>query len=358
MSPHNRRLALGLALLAAVSPAGAQKKLTVKLTHPAAFGHVLAGKRVIVGPVTGDCSKEFADLLAADLAGHGVLAAESDGLPSVRLTADISRCDARRREPLVGSGLPAPHISRVEGRFQSEVRAVDPAGGKELAACTLRAEAQKENRSEGGVPEYPAQSDVKEMTLAKAVAEARRLYLPWTEVRDLPFMDDEECSLKEAFALVNAGDYAGALRVSRTSAGTCQASPKIAAGAWYNFGVVLMLQRNYDDALSAFGEAQKRNSRKFVAEIIGACRKDKALADAAKSVQASAAAMPAGPAETGIVLTNDFILKMVRANVAEEEIVKMIAAQPARFALGPEDLRQLREAGAPEAVITAMLDKK
>lgn len=112
---------------------------------------------MIVGPVTGDCSKEFADLLAADLAGHRVLAAESDGLPSVRLTADISRCDARRREPSVGSGLPAPHISRVEGRFQAEVRAVDPAGGKELAAYTLRAEAQKENRSEGGVPEYPAQ---------------------------------------------------------------------------------------------------------------------------------------------------------------------------------------------------------
>lgn len=44
--------------------------------------------------------------------------------------------------------------------------------------------------------------------------------------------------------------------------------------------------------------------------------------------------------------------------MTEEEIVKMIAAQPARIALGPEGLRQLREAGTPEAVITAMLDKK
>jgi tetratricopeptide (TPR) repeat protein len=373
-------------MLVAVSQAGAQSKVTVRLTHPAGFGHVLAGKRVVIGPVSGDCAREFLDLLEPDLGNHGVFVvprAELDAIladhhlqlgspmdpgtaaqlakllgPAVMLTAGISRCDARRREALRGVGLPAPHISRVEGHFLAQVHVIDLANGRELATHTLRAEAYKENQSHSTVPEYPQQSEVKEMTLAKALAEAQHLYLPWIESRELPFMDSRECNLKAAFELLKAGDYDGALRLSRENASSCKAGSKIAAGAWYNLGITLMLKRNYEDALSAFDQAQKLNSKGFVAGIIADCQKDKALLDAARPLPAPVPSAPESPVQTEIVLTNDFIIKLVQGNVAEEEIVKMIETQPARFALGPEDLRKLKEAGAPDAVVAAMLNKK
>jgi hypothetical protein len=119
-----------------------------------------------------------------------------------------------------------------------------------------------------------------------------------------------------------------------------------------------MLKRNYEDALSAFDQAQKLNSKGFVAGIIADCQKDKALLDAARPLPAPVPSAPESPVQTEIVLTNDFIIKLVQGNVAEEEIVKMIETQPARFALGPEDLRKLKEAGAPDAVVAAMLNKK
>lgn len=360
MAAALKQIALAVGLFAAVSPAGAQKKVAVRVTHPAGFGAVLLGKKVILGPGTGECAQEFLELLKPDLAAHRVLVVpetEADG-PAVRLTVAVARCDTRRREPMVGSGLPAAHISRVEGRFQAQIRATDIASGKELASDTVRAEAHKENRSETSPPEYPAQSEVRELLLAKALAAAQRLYVPWMESQELPFFDDQECGLRQAFELVKAADYDGALKAARGSAGSCQAAAKLTAGAWYNYGVVLMLKRSYDDALAAFNEAQQRYSRKFVPEIAAGCQKDKALVDAEKAVRASAAAAPAGTGQTGILLTNEFVLKMVRANVAEEEIVKMIAAQPCRFELGPDDLRKLREAGTPEAVISAMAGKR
>jgi tetratricopeptide (TPR) repeat protein len=171
-------------------------------------------------------------------------------------------------------------------------------------------------------------------------------------------MDSKECNLKAAFELLKAGDYDGALRLSRENASSCKAGSKVAAGAWYNLGITLMLKRNYADALSAFDQAQKLNSKGFVAEIMSDCQKDQALVDAAKPLPASVPGAPEVPVQLGIVLTNDLIVKLVRGNVAEEEIVKMVETQPARFALGREDLRKLKEAGTPDAVVAAMLARK
>jgi tetratricopeptide (TPR) repeat protein len=386
MSLQNRCLALAAGMLGAVSQLSAQSKVAVRLTHPAGLGHVLAGKRVVIGPVSGDCSREFLDLLEPDLASHGVFVvprAELEALlaehhlqigspidpgtaaqlakllgPAVMLTAGISWCDASRREALRGVGLPAPFISRVDGHFLAQVHVIDLANGREVATRTLRAEAYKENQSHSTVPEYPQQSEVKAMTLAKALAEAQHMYFPWIESRELPFMDSKECNLRAAFELLKAGDYDGALRLSRENASACKAGSKTAAGAWYNLGITLMLKRNYEDALSAFDQAQKLNSKGFVAGIIADCQRDKALADAAKPPPAYVPSAPEVPVQTGILLTNDLIVKMVQGNMAEEEIVKMIRTQPVRFALGPDDLRKLKEAGAPDAVVAAMLNKK
>jgi hypothetical protein len=48
---------------------------------------------------------------------------------------------------------------------------------------------------------------------------------------------------------------------------------------------------------------------------------------------------------------------LIDANVAPEEVIKMIANQPCRFSLEPADLARLKAAGAPDAVVAAMRNK-
>jgi hypothetical protein len=57
-------------------------------------------------------------------------------------------------------------------------------------------------------------------------------------------------------------------------------------------------------------------------------------------------------------MTNELIVKLIDGNVAEEEVLKMIANQPGRFSVEPGDMAKLKAAGVPDAVITAMRNKK
>jgi len=56
-------------------------------------------------------------------------------------------------------------------------------------------------------------------------------------------------------------------------------------------------------------------------------------------------------------LTNDSILKLVKAGMGDEIIVNMVNTQPANFSLGPEDLIALKKGAVSEKVINAMLMK-
>jgi hypothetical protein len=370
--------------LALAPMARADKKLTVKLTHPASAGHLLAGKRVVIGPVTGECSREFSQMLEPDLSSHGMFVVSRGelnsilaknhiqlGLPmdpssavrlgkvlgsSAMLTVEISHCDARPKPPSVGQGMPATFTSRMEGSFQAQVHMIDLADGRELGSQPLHAEAAKENQTLAVPPPYPGRDEVKTLTLAKALIESEHLYLPWTEAREVSFSDDKECNLKQAYELMKSGDYDGALQLSRDNARSCNAAPKVAAGAWNNLGVALMVKRNYAEAVSAFEQGRNLNGKTSPATLIADCQNDRSITDAAKPM-----ALPEQPhvrVETAIVMTNDFVMKLVEGNVAEEEIVKMITNQPGRFNLGPNDLGKMKAVGTPEAVLSAMLSKR
>jgi hypothetical protein len=57
-------------------------------------------------------------------------------------------------------------------------------------------------------------------------------------------------------------------------------------------------------------------------------------------------------------ITNDSVLKLVKAGMGDDTIVNMINTQPATFALGTDDLIALKAGGVSEKVIGAMLLKK
>lgn len=56
-------------------------------------------------------------------------------------------------------------------------------------------------------------------------------------------------------------------------------------------------------------------------------------------------------------LTNDSVMKMVKAGLAEEVVTSMVKTQPAKYTLGPDQLIALKAAGVPDKVVAAMVEK-
>jgi hypothetical protein len=56
-------------------------------------------------------------------------------------------------------------------------------------------------------------------------------------------------------------------------------------------------------------------------------------------------------------LTNETILKLVKAGIGEDTIVGMVNQQPGRYALSDDDIAALKKAGVSERVIAAMVIK-
>lgn len=378
-------------LLAVATPANAEKKWQGQVLHMAVLGQNFAGARVILGNIDGRCAREFGDLLRQDLLGHSVMLVSekeltaaatahhlqpavpaSGGAPELAqvlgptdvISVEISRCQALPREPIMGTGLPATHISRTEGHFLASLRVIDLASGSELAVLTLRADPGKQNEAQTGSPEYPASSELLDIATRQGIEQTRRLYSPWKENQELVYMDDKECNLRESWELLKAGDYSGLLRAARANAEGCRAAPKVASAAWYDLAIANMLLQNYDGALAAFAKSKALHEMAQSADLAAECRRNKALAGALahQVVEWTKAAhkndKPAAEVRTGIIFDNELVVRLVQGDVADADIIRMIGSEPNRFALAAEDLKKMRDAGVSEAIVNAMLARK
>src|ERR1700688_137080 len=78
------------------------------------------------------------------------------------------------------------------------------------------------------------------------------------------------------------------------------------------------------------------------------CRKLGSLVLALTMVGAAAAQQP---------LTNEGIIKMVKGGLGEDIIVTVIERQPGTFSITADDLIRLKQAGATDKILAAMLRK-
>ena len=382
-------LVIAASLLLLPSPGRADTRAPVRIYHPASMGEALVNKRVIIGPVSGSCSEEFTNLLIRDLRAHGITVFDRAGVkavlenhdlrldsltdpfaaaeitnllgPAVMFSVDVSRCETRQREPIIeGGGVPAMHKSRVEGHFIATIHAVDLSNGRDLAENTIHVNPQKENQAMTMVPEYPGQGEVRDMALEQAAARAQRMYVPWIETWEVPFISERSCGLRDAWDLLRKHDYEATVNQARTSVASCGKGRVVVADAWYDLGVSYMLVQNYDDALSAFEQAQKLHRSRMLTDAVAGCRRIKEFTQVMAPLWQDAAydLHQSELAQTDILLTNGFIIGLVQGNVAAGDIIRLIAVQPGHFSLAPEGLARLRQAAVPDAVITAMKEKR
>lgn len=59
----------------------------------------------------------------------------------------------------------------------------------------------------------------------------------------------------------------------------------------------------------------------------------------------------------GRLLTNDSIVRLVKADISQNTILHLVNSQPGAYALGVDDIIALKEAGVSDEVLNAMLDR-
>jgi hypothetical protein len=379
---------------------GQKPTVPVRINHPATLGITLAGKKVAFGQVAEGCARQFADLVQQDFVGQGVTVVNRGDLdailaehhfqvsgsvdqatavqlgkilgPAIMVFLNVSRCEAHKAGPLYEQPMIGPrvNISRTEAHFLASIHTADLATGRELAVNTIEASPQRANRAQApATAEYPSEYELKDAALQEATAQVHRLYFPWVETRQVSFMNNKECNLRQAYELLKTGDIAGVLKISQENVKVCKSNPKPAhqADALYNLGVAYMLSGDYDRALSTLTESQQVHADKATVETIAECRRAKAAAAASAASEAQAASeqrteqaaqQQRDEQAAKSALTNDSVIKLVKGGLSEDVVIRMIAAQPAKFSLLPDDLLALKQAGVSDRIIAAMLDKR
>lgn len=70
-----------------------------------------------------------------------------------------------------------------------------------------------------------------------------------------------------------------------------------------------------------------------------------------------AATEPSRVSESQIGLTNDSVLKLVKAGMGEDVVLSMVNSQPGQYSLSTDSLIALKQAGASDKVIAAMVNR-
>jgi hypothetical protein len=379
-------------------PFGSRPTVPVTIHHVASAGLSLQGKKVAFGQISGPCAQQFSDLLIPVFQANGVEVVNRQQLdalltehrfqvgasvdpttavalgkvlgPSVMIFITVSRCSVERNLLSEAQFIGPPvNVSRTDAHFLASVHTTDLATGRELAVQSLETNPRKENRNTKGIAEYPGEVEVQDLAVHEAATKAQRLYFPWTETRQVAFMNNKECNLKAAYDLLRAGDNDGALKLSRENVETCKSDPKAnhQSDAWYNLGIAYFVADNYENALQAMTEANKLHDDKTILQAMTEIRQQ--MAESKKAAEFDAKQSTAAAEEQGkqqqraqeeakSTLTNDTIIEQVKDGFSAELILHEIASQPAKFLVTPGDLSALKKAGVPDSVIAAMLDKK
>jgi hypothetical protein len=328
-------IALSACLAASLASAQFMDKLTkpkvpVPLRHPPGLG--LNVKRVAFGQATGECADQIVDLLTEGLVRSGIEVIDRQHLqaildehrfqvsmyldsstalqlgrilgPTAFIFVKTQRCTSeqqRLREVQRadnGSGQYL-YISRTRAFVRGSVQTVDLTTGRIFAAQALEASPVRDNRSYTGQPEFPPGVQLIDDSLRALAEQARRMYVPWTETKEVYFYNDGDCGLKQAYELLKAGSVKTAFERSQTNLTACREQPKVKdttlSHALYNAGVMEMLAGNYEQARKHLAEAADLKSSDIITDTLAECETADKLARAMQQVEQKSVAMNSPP---------------------------------------------------------------
>lgn len=383
----------------------ANPTIHVRVEHPPGLG--IKTEKIAFGPASGECSDQIIDALIGDFVSNGLEVLDRANLQAVldeqnlHLTGYIDQASATAIGQILGpSALVFVKVQRcatqvdrlydTETRYDSKtetnykvriymartraflkasIQTVDLATGRIFAAKALDYSPERINKSEEGYPEAPSEFDLIDTAIQAAVIDVHRMFLPWSEIRELVYFDDKDCGLKQAAQLMKGGDFRGALEMSAGNLQACKAAPKVKdkllAHAYYNVGMSHMVLQQYDEALEHFREAMKYRPGDIVSQSIAECQNAKALSEALQRVETKAAldadvakseSDAAAAERAASTLTNQGVMEMAQSGLSDAIIIQKIKNSVCKFDTSSQALASLTKVGVSEAVMLEMMN--
>lgn len=262
-------------------------------------------------------------------------------------------------------------IRRASGYATGVIRLVDLSTGRLLAAHEIDAKVTRQTESTQGDPEPPDTDLVRTALYDQAVADFMKVIAPWTEEVTLTVYDDKDWELKQSAQQMKAGDFVGATATVQAAIEKylptmdARKDQKTLAHAYYNLGIALLYSNRPDEALKALQQSEAARSSEIAREGMAAARKTLALRARARALEAQAIDLGA-PAEaaqgatraadTAASLTNQDVVDMVRLKLPESVIVAKIKSTKGRFDTSPKALGDLKNAGASDTILLAVME--
>lgn len=299
--------ALPCLLLAAALPAPAQfwsrlanPSVDVVLRHPPELGVGL--DRVAFAPPRNAPSREWGDALLAALVRSGVTVVDrartGAEAPAHLLEVDVSRDEVRHEETVKedkdrdGRVKTTTRTWTTRLEILADIRLVELGSGRSVEVLRVDERPKASASSEKGVPAKPEAGPLRRQVREAALAKALRQLLPWEEVVQEVFFDDEKYHMEAAYKRLQAQDRRGAWEEQRRGAEFARVDGKgdvkYRARALHNLGVLAFQEGRLDEALASFREARELQPE---ASIFKDAVKD---AERAKAVAASLEAFEAG----------------------------------------------------------------
>jgi tetratricopeptide (TPR) repeat protein len=383
-------------------------QVSVKIDHAPGLG--LKINKVSFNTATGNCADQIITALQSDFVSNNVEVIDRENLttilkehdftfsgyvdqttaaaigkiigPSALVTVKVLRCETKIQDNLYA--IEKRHnynnntdyqvkvlIARTSVFLKVSIQTTDLTTGRIFTAKVFDYSPVKENKSEVGQPETPAEFDVQEIAFNSLVGDVHKLFFPWSERLLLYFFDDKDDGLKQAFQALSAGNIDQTFNLSVQNLETCKKStdikPKILAHAYYNLGMSYMIRSEYDSAIQNFQEAQKLRPGTIITNSIAVCKysRDEAIAlqkvdekasiEMAKSQNETEKAVQTKEANT---LTNADIIDLTQKKLPNSLIIQKIKTSNCKFDTSTDALVALTNAGVSEDVIMLMMEKK
>ena len=388
-------------------------RVEVELQHPP--GLDIRVDTIAFGPASGRCSDQIIQELVSDFVSNGLrvverqridrLLAENDLArggyfdsstaaeigrllgPSAMIMVDVQRCvsDRERLRGEKGGGFLSTLLRDDSGdRYHARtrvfidvsVRAIDLTTGRIFAARSLNHSPEEIYSSAEGYPEYPSEFEVFDAAYGLVVRDIHRMFLPWTEYRELVYFDDKDCNLNDAHRALESGNTERALDVSIRNLERCKANPRVdekdLGQAYYNVGVTHMILGDYDEALENLSVSAELRPGDIVEDALADVSRARDLLVEMRQVEESFQAFAAqfegfegtngaesrksgSAAAAEEILTNADVVTMAAQGLPEAIIVAKISTSTCEFDTSPKGLAALNQAGVSQNVILAML---
>jgi len=271
---------------------------------------------------------------------------------------------------------------RTNATLVATMEIIDVTTHKKYAPAQVDGSVEIVTEAEDGQPEELDKNRVLSVAYTKTVALLTRSILPWQETVALTVYQDEDKSydLKMSFKQIEAGQYQEAIQTLKTAIKANGGDNPIdkkkitpISKALHNLGIALMSAGNPDAALIELQKSRVLKDNDNIKNSIVACNKMIQLNNEAPILETklpSSEPAPQPPRPTGEppkppepkkstageeeVLTNAFIISLVKKNTGEKLILQLISESKCSFKMMPSAILELKDAGVSDTVIDAM----